>query len=145
MASSFQAGRDTGSLSETTTVPTVIVSTPGPVESSLRAMLQSLPSVQVVGSAAGCLSALHMAREMGPALLVLDSNLPDQDVLALVQQLKLEPLPTRSLVLTTTRSQKRRALEAGADATFRRDGPIVQLRAIVSSLGATNHGEGAEP
>ena len=124
---------------------TVIVSTPGPVESSLRATLQSLPSVQVVGSAPGCLSALHMTREMGPALLVLDSNLPDQDVRALVQQLKLEQLPTRSLVLTATRSQKRRALEAGADATFRRDGPTVQLRAIVSSLGDTNQSESVEP
>jgi DNA-binding NarL/FixJ family response regulator len=104
------------------------------MEQSLRGMLESLPAVDVVGSAAGCLSALQMVREKQADLVVIDSNLQIEDVLAFLQQLKQQGLPTLSLVLTATKSQTQRALAAGADATVRRDGPSGQLSATVTKL-----------
>ena len=98
--------------------------------------MESVHLVRVVGMAAGCLSALQMVRDSGADLVVLDANLPIEDVLMFLQQLKNEGLPTQSLVLATTRSHARRAVTAGADIVFRRDGSIGQLSALVAALDA---------
>ena len=113
---------------------TVIASAPGIMAQSLRAMLESVPRVRVVGMAAGCLSALQMVRESKADLVVIDANLPIEDVQVLLQQLRGEGLPTRSLVLAATRSHEQRTRAAGADIVFRRDGPTRQLYALVAAL-----------
>ena len=113
---------------------TLIVSTPGMQAGSLRATLDALPAVQVVGSASGCLSALYMVRELTPALLVIDSNLPTVDVQTLLKQIQREGLRTHSLVLTVTREQSRSARAAGADATLPRDASAEQLIALLAGL-----------
>jgi DNA-binding NarL/FixJ family response regulator len=119
---------------------TVIASTPGIAEQSLRATLESLPSVQVVGTAAGCLSALQMVRDRHAELVVIDSNLPLEDVREFLRQLEQEGLETRSLVLATTSGQVRHALAAGADAALRRDVSIRQLSAVVAEFYGANRG-----
>ena len=121
-------------LAEANGLSTVIASAPGIMAQSLRATMESVPPVRVVGMAAGCLSALQMVRESGADLVVIDANLPIEDVLTFLQQLKHEELPAQSLVLATTRSHARRALAAGADIVFRRDGSIGQLSALVAAL-----------
>ncbi len=113
---------------------TVIASAPGIAEQSLRATLESLPSVQVVGTAAGCLSALQMVRASRADLVVIDSNLPLEDVGELLRQLEQEGLETRSLVLAATNGQVRRALAAGADAALRRDVSTSQLGAVTAGF-----------
>jgi len=120
---------------------TIIASVPGIAEQSLRITLESLPSVQVVGTAAGCLSALQMVRESQADLVVIDSNLPIEDVRVLLRHLKQEGLETRSLVLATTHGQVHQALAAGADAALRRDVSIRQLSAAVDGLHRANPGE----
>ncbi len=133
-----------GSVAEETLMSTVIASTPGIIEQTLRATLESLPSAQVVGSATGCLSALHQVRDRKAELVVIDSNLPIEDLQAFLRQIKGEGLQTHALVLTVTRGQARRALAAGADATFRRDGSARQLGSIVTRLSGTSRVEGRE-
>lgn len=91
----------------------IIASAPGVMAQSLRVMMESMPLVRVVGMAAGCLSALQMVRDSGADLVVIDANLPIEDVQMLLQELRNEGLPTRSLVLASTRSHARRALAAG--------------------------------
>jgi DNA-binding NarL/FixJ family response regulator len=115
---------------------TIVASAPGIMAQSLKAMIESVPLVQVVGVAAGCLSALQMVRDSGAALVVIDANLPIEDVQMLLRQLKREELPIRSLVLVTTRSHARRALAGGADMVFRRDGSTRQLSALLAALDA---------
>lgn len=144
-------GRDEGKEREPAQAPanlfTVLASAPGIAEQSLRATLESLPSVRVIGTAAGCLSALQMVYDMQPDLIVIDSNLPFEDVQELLRQLKQEGLGTRSLVLSATSSQLRRALVAGADAALRRDASFGQLSAVVDGLhrGRAAEMEGAQP
>lgn len=113
---------------------TVIASVPGIAEQSLRATLESLPSVRVVGTATGCLSALRMVQQRQVDLVVIDSNLPLEDVDVFLRQLKREGLETRSLVLGATSAQVRAALAAGADAALRRDASIRQLGAVVAGF-----------
>ena len=118
----------------TARLSTIIASMPGISEQSLRATLESLPSVQVVGTAAGCLSALQMVRARQADLVVIDSNLPLEDVQVFLQQLKQEGLRTHSLVLAATSGQVRRALAAGADAALRRDVSTRQLGAVTAAF-----------
>ena len=113
---------------------TVIASVPGIAEQALRATLIALPSVELAGSAAGCLSALQMVREKRADLVVIDSNVPLEDVQVFLQQLKAEGLTTYSLVLSTTNAQVRRALAAGADAALRRDASLTRLHAAVAGF-----------
>ena len=113
---------------------TIIASLPGIAGQSLRTTLESLPSVQVVGTAAGCLSALQKVLDTQADLIVIDANLPLEDVQVLLQQLKEEGLEIRSLVLAATSAQVRHALAAGADVSLRRDISIEQLGAVVEGF-----------
>lgn len=128
-------------MPEKARLTTVIASTPGIAEQSLRATLESLPAVQVVGTAAGCLSALQMVRDRQADLVVIDSNLPIEDVQVFLRQLKCEGLETHSLVLAATSGQVRHALAAGADSALRRDVSIRQLSAVVAGLHRANPGK----
>jgi DNA-binding NarL/FixJ family response regulator len=136
-ARTLPESRDAEPSPGTARLATVIASAPGVAEQSLRATLESLPSLHVIGTAAGCLSALHMVRDTQADLIVIDSNLPLEDVQLFLRQLKQDGLETRSLVLTATSSQVRGALAKGADAALRRDASIRQLSAIVAGF----HGE----
>lgn len=130
----WNEGKETKPAGESAYLTTVLASAPGVAEQSLRATLASLPSVQVVGTAAGCLSALQMVRARQADLVVIDSNLPLEDVREFLQQLRQEGLGTRSIVLAATSGQVRHALAAGADAALRRDTSIRQLSAVVDGL-----------
>lgn len=114
---------------------TVIVSASAIMEASIRSIFGSLSSVQIIGSAASCLSALQLVREEKPDMLVIDANLPGQEMKILLQQMKQEALGTHSLVVTATREQERRALAAGADHVFPRYGSNDQLSSVVDRLG----------
>jgi DNA-binding NarL/FixJ family response regulator len=144
-AKSRHESRSTEPMLETAHLTVVIASTPGIAEQSLRATLESLPSVQVVGTAAGCLSALQIVRDRQADLVVIDSNLPLEDVRELLRQVEQEGLETRSLVLATTNGQVRRALAAGADAALRRDASIRQLGTVVAEFYPANTVETPEP
>ena len=102
---------------------TLVVSAPGIMGESLRAMLASFAQIEIVGSAAGCLSARNMARDLTPDLVVIDANLPEPEMLSLLHELKTGAPPPRSVIFINTTSQKRRALAAGANAALWRSDP----------------------
>jgi DNA-binding NarL/FixJ family response regulator len=143
-AERLPGGRSVKLETGTARLSTVIASAPGIAEQSLRATLESLPAVRIIGTAAGCLSALQMVHLWQVDLLVIDSNLPFADVQVLLQQLKDEGLATQSLVLTASSAQVRRALAAGADAALRRDTSIQQLGAAVAGLRRANTEAGSD-
>lgn len=121
-----------------TRLATVIASVPGVAEQSLRATLESLASIEIVGTAAGCLTAMQLVRDRQADLVVIDSNLPFEEVRVFLQHLKQARLATRALVLASTSSQVRQALDAGADAALRREASIGQLSSAVDRLNRTH-------
>lgn len=125
---------------ETARLSTILASAPGLAEQSLRITLESLSSVEVSGTAAGCLSALQMVRERHVDLVVLDANLPFDEVQAFLRQLEQEGRDTRCLVLADTTAQVYRALSAGADVALRWDASIRELGAAVAELQRTRPG-----
>lgn len=126
--------KSTESAPDIARLSTIIASVPGIAEQSLRVTLEALSSVQIAGTAAGCLSALQMVRDRQADLVVIDSNLPFEDVRVFLQQLKQEGLRTRSLVLAAASDQVRRALAAGADFALRRDVSLGRLSAVVDGI-----------
>jgi DNA-binding NarL/FixJ family response regulator len=68
----------------------IIASRPGVMQASLRAALAGLAGVEVVGSAGDGLSTLNLVRERQPDLLVIDCNLLEDEVCALLRQVKDE-------------------------------------------------------
>ena len=116
-------------------VCTVVASRPGVMQDSLRAVLAGVSGVEVVGAAGDGLSTLNLVRERQPDLLVVDCNLLEDEVCALLRQVKGEWPHVRCLVLARTRPQRERATAAGADAVLPRDGPIRELGAAVTHGG----------
>ncbi len=102
---------------------TLVVSAPGIMGESLRALLASVPHVEIVGSAAGCLSACKMARDLVVDLVVIDANLPEPEVLTLLEELNNGSSSPHAVIFINSFSQKKRALVAGADAALWRSEP----------------------
>ena len=126
---------------ETARLSTILASAPGLAEQSLRVTLESLPAVQVSGTAAGCLLALQMVRDRHIDLVVIDANLPLEEVQEFLRLLRQEGRDTRSLVLAETTSQVYRALAAGADAALRWDASIQELNRTLAALQPPYRGE----
>ena len=103
-----------------TKIQTVIVSRPGILQESLRAGLVSASQIEIIKSVGDGLSALDAIREHQPRLVVIDSNLLEDEVLALLRHVKQVWPAICCLVMTTTVRQERWAMANGADAVWPR-------------------------
>ncbi|HMQ54471.1 MAG TPA: hypothetical protein PKE64_14205 [Anaerolineae bacterium] len=108
-------------------VPTVLVSRPGIRREALRAVLATVPWLEIGGTAGDGLTAINLVQLHRPSLLVVDSNLLEDEILALVKQVKESWDHIRCLVFTDTASQQQKVLAGGADAALGRDGSARQL------------------
>ena len=98
---------------------TALVSRPGIMQQSLRASLAACPGIELVGAYGDGLTALNHVAESAPALLVIDCNLLDEEVAALVAAVKARQATTRCLVFTRSVQREPWAWAAGADAVIR--------------------------
>ena len=106
---------------------TALVSRPGIMQQSLRSSLAACPGVVVVASCGDGLTALNHVVAHNPALLVIDCNLLDEEVEALLATIKARQLATRCLVLTRSSQREAWAWASGADAVVARDGSLKEL------------------
>jgi two-component system response regulator DesR len=104
------------------------------MQESLRAMLSGSGQVVVTGSAGDGLSALSIVRDVQPALLVVDSNLLEDEAMSLLKEVKGAWPEIRCLVLVQTAGRKNRALAAGADAVVSRNDPVAALNQALRQL-----------
>ncbi|MFL7893607.1 MAG: response regulator [Anaerolineales bacterium] len=124
----------------------IITALPGSWQKMIQRNLEMQHSVNVVGIAQGSLSALQMAREHHPDLLLIDSAIPSNDAIALIQTMKQEKPKTRSIVITDTTQQRRRFIRAGADYTLLSFNFDSQISEILNQLQGTliDETEGSE-
>ena len=95
----------------------LVVSPPGAWQRLLQMSIEASSFVELVNVATGSLSASQLAIEQRPDLIVIDSSVPFDDMLALIRKVKAENHGMKSLVITDTTQQKRRVIQAGADYT----------------------------
>ncbi|MFO7634372.1 MAG: hypothetical protein R6W76_17620 [Caldilinea sp.] len=115
-------------------LPTVMVSRPGIMQQSLRASLAACPGVGVVASCGDGLTALNYVATHRPALLVIDCNLLDEEVEALLTAVKLHYATTQCVVLTRSSQSKAWAETSGADAVIPHNSSMQELIDIFSYL-----------
>lgn len=101
----------------------IVVSMPGIMQQSLRAVLEAMTGVEVVALAGGCLSALALVQEKQPDLVVVDCNQPEDEVIAFLKDVKRSHPGIRLVAITQTTRQGRRILDNGADAVLSRWSP----------------------
>ena len=111
-----------------------MVSRPGIMQQSLRASLAACPGVGVVASCGDGLTALNTVAAHSPALLVIDCNLLDEEVEALLTAVKLHFATTRCVVLTRSSQSKAWARASGADAVIPHGGSMKELMDVLAHL-----------
>jgi DNA-binding NarL/FixJ family response regulator len=105
------------------------------MQESLQANLDAMPGVEVVALAGGCLSAVRLVQEKQPDMVVVDSNLSEDEVLAFLNDVKRRQPDIRVVVLTNTTRQQRRILNGGADAVLSRWSPAKEFTNAVLGNG----------
>jgi DNA-binding NarL/FixJ family response regulator len=113
-------------------MPTALVSRPGIMQQSLRASLAACPGVEVIGAYGDGLTALNAVAEHAPALLVIDCNLLDEEVAALLAAVKLRYATTRCAVLIRSSQRAAWAHASGADAVILHSGSMHELMAALA-------------
>ena len=115
-------------------IPTVIVSRPGIMQQSLRSALTASHEIAVVASFGDGLTTLNHLAQFHPGILVIDSNLLDEETDALIGAVKAKQPAIRCLVFLKSSQQEAQLLALGADAVVHRDGSAQQLQAELARL-----------
>ena len=111
-----------------------MVSRPGIMQQSLRASLTACPGVGVVASCGDGLTALNYVAAHRPALLVIDCNLLDEEVEALLSAIKARHSSTRCLVLIRSSQRETWARASGADAVLPHSSSMKEMIDILTRV-----------
>ena len=109
------------------------------VRRGLRALLEVQDGIEVAGEAGDGATALALAGERTPDVILLDLKLPGMDGLAVLTELKVRTNPARVLVLTsvTDHAPAAAAMRAGAAGVLYKD---VDPDALVRAIRAVHDG-----
>jgi DNA-binding NarL/FixJ family response regulator len=95
----------------------------------LSSMFASAPGFEVLGEAADGATAVRLAQELGPDVILMDLRMPGMDGLTAINELTRLGVTARVLVLTTydTDTHVLPAIEAGATGYLLKDAPREDL------------------
>ena len=93
----------------------LIVARPGRIREGLRALLRTIPRIEIVGQVGQGSAALEMVTRERPALVLLNSSLPFEETWMALKQIKAEWPQTRCIVLVDNIQEQDMAQAAGAD------------------------------
>lgn len=106
------------------------------VRQGIRAVLESIPDLEVVGEAGDGDETLRLVDETDPHVLVLDVNMPGKDGLEVTRTLREEGRDCRILILSMHDNPEYvlEALRAGADGYLLKDAGPAELRDAVKTV-----------
>lgn len=126
-----------GAKREVKTKPTILIlAMPGDLQTSLQ-MLLSLKDVAVLVTTEGS-SALQAIERHVPALMIVDFELPGEDLLSIVDRIKFRWPNFPCLVLVDDEQQRQRALRIGANLALVKGYPADKLLAAIEDLLSQN-------
>lgn len=102
----------------------------------LQALLSSEPSYEVVGTLADGKSAVHVAGQLEPEIILMDLNMPGTSGIDAIRDIKRRYPKIRIIALTFHKEDKyiHATLEAGADAYVLKDDSRTELFTALSSV-----------
>jgi DNA-binding NarL/FixJ family response regulator len=111
------------STSEVTQVRVLVVESQAVTRAGLRRLLESYKDLQVVGEAADGVQAVSETLELGPQVVLMDSQLPNGQSMEALRQIKQLNLDTKVLLLSTQDREEYlyETLRAGADGYVLKD------------------------
>ncbi len=112
----------------------LLVSPRGITHDALRALLNSQPNVEIVGSANNGISAFVKFLQNEAQLVVVDSGLPLEEVVALIRRVKTTEPKTRCLALTMNRNDHTALMTAGADVVLPRNSSSRKFAETIAPL-----------
>ncbi len=115
-------------------ISTLIAARPGRVRDGLQALLAAIPQIEMIGQADDGASALKSVVEHRPALVLLDTNLPGNEVWAVLRQIKAQWPQARCLIMSDSGQQRRAAQAAGADGMLLKGFLAAELLAAIKEL-----------
>jgi DNA-binding NarL/FixJ family response regulator len=93
----------------------LIVARPGRIREGLRALLRSIPRLEIVGEVNEGSAAMEMVTRERPALVMLSSSLPLEEAELALRQIKAEWPQTQCIVIANNIQHQGMARAAGAD------------------------------
>lgn len=116
-------------------VPTFIVAQENRMSNSLRALLLSIPGIEIANQLVNASSALKAINGLGtPTLIVLDTNLPDGDVKKVLEAFKAEPSRVKCIVLVNNTQEKKMVEAMGAASALLKGFSAAELWTAVKGL-----------
>jgi DNA-binding NarL/FixJ family response regulator len=115
-------------------IPTIVVSRPGVMQQALQTALSLYPGIVILSSAGDALNALHQVEAQHPMLVVIDANLLNDEIEALLTSIKATQSPPRCLVFVTSSFHIDTMMQAGADAVLPRDSSAQKLHTALEQV-----------
>lgn len=112
----------------------LVVAKPGRLREALCALLKATFWPELISQVDDGPAALKLGVKHDPNLVLFDSHWPDDEIRAMVGQIKTEWPQTRCLVLANTAEQLQVAKNAGADEALPKGFPITNLLEVVNKL-----------
>jgi DNA-binding NarL/FixJ family response regulator len=112
----------------------LIVGQRGPLWDSLGTFLMTLPAIDMVLQMEDAVSALRIAAEQRPSLVVLDAGQAGDEILPVLAVIGACGLAGRCLVLADDGRQQRQAASAGVGAAVLKGYPAAKLLEMTESL-----------
>jgi DNA-binding NarL/FixJ family response regulator len=81
----------------------------------LRALLRTIPKIEIIGQVDQSSAALEMVTQEQSALVLLDSSLPFEEMWTVLKQIKVERPQTQCIIVTDNVQQQELVQAAGAD------------------------------
>jgi len=116
------------------TISTIVVSRSDMMRQSLQAMLAAHSYIRVIDSAGNGLTARNQVIRYQPELLVIDSNLSDEEIKALLAEVKLKAPETRCLICVQSSRRRTLLLAAGADVVISRNDSAQQWQQVLLKI-----------
>ena len=112
----------------------LIVGERGPLSDSMGAFLMTLPSIDMVLQMEDAISALRVAAEQHPSLVVLDAGQAGDEILPVLAVIGACGLAARCLVLADDGQQQQTAISAGVGAAVLKGYPAAKLVEMAENL-----------
>ena len=112
----------------------LIVAQPSPLRDALRALVTTMPQVEIVAETGSIAALTEMHTKFQPNLVLLDADVQDEDIWRALALIKSECSHTRSCVLVESEDQRRKAETSSADLVLHKGFPAADLAAILEDL-----------
>jgi NarL family two-component system response regulator LiaR len=101
---------------ENSSIRVLVVDDHAIIRKGIRAVLEIVPDIEMVGEAENGIQAIQLDRELHPDVILMDLMMPEMDGIACIRQIKYQRSAARILVLTNFAGEEMifPAIKAGA-------------------------------